>query len=172
MGNESAVRAEGCWDIKGQDLRQYYAGFTRRALPDGAIWRLSMACQYLPENHVGYKVWLTLVTGTDRFVPELQEWAIALGAAIAQMKPRRNKLARTYVPSYKPDWGRQAALDGVTQALYGEARTPPYTAQADRFGARYEAYRRIRDFVAGALMLAAGQFESELRLVHREALLS
>lgn len=169
MGNESAIpRPEHCWDIRGGDLRTYYAGFCRRALPDEAIWRLSRASSYLPKNHIGYQVWLTMVAGTERFLLELQEWAIALGAAVAAMKPRLGANARQYVPSYREDWGRQAAIDGAVLALYGERHVPPYTQQAERFGCRHSAYKRIRDFVAGAMLVAANQFETELALVYRE----
>lgn len=169
MGNESAIpRPEHCWDVKGPDLRQYYAGFCRRALPDEAIWRLSMASSYLPKEHIGYQAWLTMVAGTDRFLHDLQDWAVSVGGAIAAMKPRLKSNARAYVPSYGAEWGRQAAIDGAILALYGERVVPAYTAQADTFGCHHASYKRIRDFVAGAMLVAAQQFEAELRLVHRE----
>lgn len=169
MGNEAAVRAEGDWDIKGQDLRQYYAGFTRRALPDGAIWRLSLASSCLPTGHPGYMAWLTTVAGTERFVPELREWAIGLGETIAKMKPRLRLRSREYVPSYKPEWGRQASLDGLCIALFGEASVSSIRERAERFGCDREAYQRIRDFVAGALTLTIWQYEDALKWAHRVA---
>ncbi len=171
MSDGSAIpRPEHCWDIRGGDLRTYYAGFCRRALPDEAIWRLSLASSYLPKEHVGYRVWLTMVAGTDRFLHDLEDWAVSLGQAVAQMKPRLRSHARQYVPSYREDWGRQAAIDGATLALYGAAHVPGYVGQAERFGCHRDAYKRIRDFVAGAMLIAADQYETELRLVHRESL--
>lgn len=169
MGNESAIQIGGDWDIKSQDLRQYYAGFTRRALPEGAIWRLSLAQSCLPAGHIGYKAWLTVVAGTERFCPELQTWALGLAETIASMKPRLRKNAREYVPSYRKDWGERAALDGLIWAIFGDSKVEPVSAQAANFGCDREAYRRIRDFVAGAILLAIWQYEDALRWAHRVA---
>jgi len=169
MGNESSIQIGGDWDIKSQDLRQYYAGFTRRALPDGAIWRLSLAQSCLPDGHIGYKVWLTMVAGTDRFVPEIQEWAIGVGETIARMKPRLRKNAREYVPSYQDVWGKQASLDGCGMAILGPDRAPTVSSRASEFGCDWDAYDRVRGFVAGAMLLAQWQYEDALRWAHKVA---
>lgn len=87
MGKVEKIEV-GDYDVRGTDLRAYYASFTRRALPEGALWRLSLASSCLPERHPGYKAWLTMVSGTDRFCPDLQAWAVGLGATIARMKPK------------------------------------------------------------------------------------
>jgi hypothetical protein len=170
MNMESTKPAQtgGDWDVKGRDLRSYYAGFTRRALPEGALWRLSLASSVLPHGHPGYMAWLTTVSGTDRFCLPLQEWAVGLGATVAKMKPRLRLRSREYVPSYADEWGRQASLDGLCIALWGEC-VPAVVARADEFGCDRDAYRRIRDFVAGALILAAWQYEDALRWAHRVA---
>lgn len=169
MGNEAAITFTGCWDIKSQDLRQYYAGFTRRALPEGALWRLSLAQSCLPENHPGFMAWITTVAGTDRFCVPLQDWAVGLGATIAKMKPRLKQRRREFVPSYHHEWGRQAAIDGLTLALFGEAQTPSIRERAEAFGCDRDSYARIRAFVAGAIILACSQYEDALRWAHRVA---
>ena len=170
MGNESSIGFIAVNDVKAQDLRAYYAGFCRRALPEGALWRLSQASSYLPENHVGYKVWLTMVAGTERFVPDLQAWAVALAPTIAVMRPKRGKHAYPYVKRYRHEWGKQAALDGVALAIMGQDNVASARSRAKEFDCDRDAYARIRGFVAGALIIAASQYETELRLVHREAL--
>lgn len=169
MGNEATVRATGDWDIRGADLRAYYAGFARRVLPDGAIWRLSLAQSCLPAGHIGYRAWLTLVSGTERFVPEMQEWAIGLGQEIARMKPRLRTRAREYVPSYREDWGRQASLDGLGMAILGKDKAPSISSRATEFGCDWNAYQRIRDFVAGSVALGMWQYEDALRWAHKVA---
>lgn len=169
MSLEQAIQVQADYDIKGRDLRSYYAGFTRRALPDGAIWRLSLASSVLPQGHPGYMVWMTSVSGTERFTIELQDWAIGLGATVAAMKPKLRKRARMYVSSYEPEWGKQASLDGLCIALCGAGCVPATSAQAEAFGCDRDAYKRIRDFVAGALILAAWQYEDALRWAHRVA---
>lgn len=169
MGEAKAIEIQGDYDIRGQDLRTYYACFTRRALPEGALWRLSLASSVLPEEHIGYKFWLTLVSGTDRFCPELQDWAIGLGATVARMKPRLSRRAREYVISYDHAWGQRASLDGLASALFGADQVPSVRARADEFGCDRDAYKRIRDFVAGAFTLSAWQYEDALRWAHRIA---
>lgn len=163
------VVATGDWDVRGSDLRSYYASFTRRALPDGAIWRLSLASSCLPPEHPGYMAWLTTVSGTERFCPKLQQWAIGLGTTIAAMKPKLRMRARTYVASYDHAWGKQASLDGLSIALFGANAVPATLARAEEFGCDRDAYKRIRDFVAGAIVLAAWQYEDALRWAHRVA---
>lgn len=169
MTLQQAIEVQGDWDIRGTDLRSYYAGFTRRALPDGAIWRLSLASSVLPTGHPGYMAWLTMVSGTERFCVELQRWAIGLGETVAAMKPKLRRRARTFVSSYEPEWGQQASLDGLCMALWGEAALPAVSARADEYGCDRDAYKRIRDFVAGALILAAWQYEDSLRWAHKVA---
>lgn len=164
-----AINVQADYDIKSQDLRQYYASFTRRALPEGAIWRLSLASSCLPSGHPGYMTWMTMVAGTDRFVVELQDWAVGLGATIAQMKPRLRKRSRVYVSSYDHSWGKQASLDGLCIALFGVDKVPAVLARADEFKCDRDAYQRIRDFVAGALLLAQWQYEDSLRWAHKVA---
>ena len=146
------------WDVRGQDLDTYYASFGRRALPDGAIWRLSMASSSLPERHVGYQAWLTTVAGVRDFVPELQQWAVGLGATVARMKPR----GRKFVVEYDHAWGKQASLDGLKMGLFGNESVPGIRARADDFGCSWRSYQRIRDFVAASLALAIWQYRDAL----------
>ena len=165
----AAIEVQADYSVKGRDLRSYYAGFTRRALPDGAIWRLSLASSLLPDGHPGYMAWLTTVAGTERFVPQLQGWAVGLGETVARMKPRLRTRARTYVASYAPEWGQRASLDGLTMALFGADTAPAIAARADELGCDRDAYSRIRNFVAGAILLAAWQYEDALAWAHRVA---
>lgn len=159
----------GDYDLRGGDLRSYYAGFTRRSMPDGAIWRLSLASSCLPEGHPGYMAWLTVASGSDRFRPKLHDWAMGLAATVAVMKPRLKARRRTYVASYDHAWGRQAAADGLNLALYGGKHVPSLREQAEVLGCDREAYGRIRAFVAGAILLAISQYEDALKWAHRVA---
>lgn len=157
------------YDVRGSDLRSYYAGFTRRSLPEGALWRLSMASSLLPQDHPGFMAWMTVVSDTERFRSALYDWAIGLAETIAHMKPRLKARRREYVASYDESWGRQAAADGLNMAIYGLATVPAIAARAAEFGCDRDAYKRIREFVAGALLLTIWQFEDALRWSHRVA---
>lgn len=161
--------AVGDYDVKGRDLRQYYAIFTRRALPDGAIWRLALASTCLPGGHPGYMAWMTVISGTERFCPELQRWAVGLGSTVARMKPRIRKNAREFVPSYRHEWGRQASLDGLCMALFGRDKVPATLARAESLGCERASYARVRNFVAGAILLSMQQYEDALQWAHRVA---
>lgn len=168
---ESVVTAirENCVDVKGPDLRSYYACFTRRALPEGAIWRLALASSCLPSGHPGYMAWMTMVSGTERFTPLLHDWAVGLGATIARMKPRLKTRRREFVASYDHEWGRQASVDGLAMAILGAHNVPSLRERADTFNCDREAYQRIRDFVSGAILLASWQYEDALRWAHKVA---
>lgn len=164
-----AAQTVGDWDVRGADLRSYYAGFTRRSLPDGAIWRLSLASSALPHGHPGYMAWLTCVADTENFRTQLHDWAMGLAVTIAGMKPKLRLRARQYVPSYDHAWGSQAAADGLNIALYGVDYVPAILERSEEFGCDRDAYKRIRDFVAGAILLAIWQYEDALRWAHRVA---
>lgn len=169
MGNEAAITMVGDWDLKAPDIRQYYAGYARRALPEGALWRLSLATSCLPDHHPGFMAWITLVSGTDRFGEKLADWAVGLGETIARMKPKLKLRRRTFVASYDPAWGKQAALDGLIVALFGEAQATPINERAKQYGCDWHAYARLRAFVAGAILLSTSQFEDALVWTHKVA---
>lgn len=168
MGVAQAIEVQADYAIKGRDLRQYYAGFCRRALPEGAVWRLALAASCLPTEHPGYKVWMTKTAGTERFGPDLWDWAIGLGATVATMKPRLKTRRRTFVASYDHAWGRHASIDGLNLAIYGKTQAA-VSARAEQFGCDRDAYQRVRDFVAGALLLSEWQFEDALAWAHKVA---
>lgn len=155
----------GDYTAKGFDLRTYYAGFSRRALPPESLARLSWASSFLPPEHIGYKVWMAKTAGRRLFSAELEQWSIDLGRTIAKMKPRIRYRAKTFVPSYSDAWGVTASLDALELVLTGKA--PPVSRRVTEFDCDWGAYSRIRSFVAGALLLAERQYEDELLLVHR-----
>ena len=152
----------GDYTIRGRDLRQLYAAFGRRPLTDGAVWALSLADSTLMPGHIGYKAWITYVADIDCHGEELAEWARGLADCFATVKPLLTKRRRLLVASYDPRWGQQAGLDGLTLALYGASAVTPVQARATAFGCDRDAYRRIRDLVAGAALVQVAQFEDAL----------
>jgi len=152
----------GDYDLRGVDLQTYYASFGRRAMSDGAIWALAKAEMELPDHHIGFKAWITCVAGVESYCPELQRWAVGLAATIARMKPRLKKNARRFVDSYRPAWGRQAAIDGLMMAVFGPATVPSLRARGDELGCDRESYQRLRDFIAGAVVAQMHEYQAEL----------
>ena len=152
----------GDYDLRGSDLQTYYAQFGRRAMSDAAIWALAKAEMEMPANHIGFKAWITCVAGVESYCPELQRWAVGLAATVARMKPRLRKNARRFVVSYRPEWGRQAAIDGLSIALFGADTVPSIQSRATTLGCDWDAYQRLRDFVAGAVVMQMVEYQSEL----------
>lgn len=153
----------GCYDIRGRDLRQLYAGWGRMPISDEGIWCLSMATATLPENHIGFAAWITDVAGTNRYGPELMNWCRSLAETAATLKPLVNARRRLLVESYEKSWGDRAALDGLTLVFYGKGSVMGLRARAEQFGCRWEAYKKIRNLVAGAVVLQMQQYEDALK---------
>lgn len=148
------------WDI--DDLRGYYAAFGRRQLPESAHFTASVACSALPENHIGYDLWITWVAEVPFFERELIQWAEGLGELAATLKPKIGERHRTYVESYRPEWGRQASRDGLRMAIRGPNLVPGLESRATQLKCRWQAFKKVRNFVAGAALLQMQQFESQL----------
>ena len=152
----------GCYDVRGRDIRQLYAGFCRITLSDEAIWSLSLASSVLPENHIGFELWITEVAGVTCHDHKITAWCKGLAQAISQLSPLLGKRRRVLVESYRPEWGDKAALDGLQYALMGKDSVKGVRARADELGCGWEAYTRIRNLVAGSVILQMQQFEAEL----------
>lgn len=159
------VEVQADYAVKGRDLRQAFSGFARLPMSDAAIWSLSQACAELPPNHMGYAAWITEVAGADCHMPELIRWSKRLAFTAACLKPRMGVRRRRMVEGYTREWGDQAALDGLQLALTGSCTSGVW--QAERLGVHRDSYRRLRNFVAGALALQSQQFESELAIAVR-----
>lgn len=154
--------AQHSYDIRGRDLRQLYAGFGRLPLNDGAIWSLSLAQSTMPVEHIGYEAWITYVADVDCHGERLASWVKALARCMATVKPLLGKRRRLLVNSYETAWGDQAALDGLSLALYGPAHVRGHVQRADEFGCHRDAYKRIRDLIAGCVLMQLAQYEDAL----------
>lgn len=160
---EAREVSKGDWDIRGADIRQLFAAFGRIPLNDSAIWSLSLASSTMPPNHIGYQAWITMVADSDCHGESLADWVKSLARALATLRPVMGRKRRdVLVKSYRPEWGDQAALDGLQIALYGPGKVESYDARANAFGCRWQAYKRIRDLVAGVVTMQMAQYESAL----------
>ncbi len=146
-------------------MRQAFAGFSRVPMNDAAIWSLSQASAALPRHHIGYEAWITEIAGADTHMSRIVKWAKRLAWCAACLKPRLGVRRRKMIEGYRQDWGDQAALDGVQLALTGQCASAG--TQSEHFGIHRDGYRRLRNFVAGAIVLQSSQFESELAIAVR-----
>lgn len=80
----------------------------------------------------------------------LKEWAYmaALEFVCAKGSGQRK---RSMVESFRPDWGHQAARDGLAMVLWPHRlnEIPGINARGRQFGCGDQAYRRVRDEVQG-----------------------
>jgi hypothetical protein len=121
----------------------------------------------LPDGHVGYDLWITWVAEVPFFERSLIAWAEGLGELAATLKPRIGERRRTYVESYRPEWGQQASRDGLRMAILGPNFVPGLQTRATELGCRWQAYKKVRDFVAGAALMQMQQFEAQLNWATR-----
>jgi hypothetical protein len=153
---QTVTKAKDSADIQAE-LDERFAKFGLRPLTDADVWALSMAAMVMPDGNPGAEAYLAQVTGVPIFAHRLTIWGrvLAVGIAQAGYKARDGKRRRAYVESYDESWGRYAVADGLTLALYGYA--------ADAIGkSKDQGYRRIRDFVGGALVDSIAEFRMAL----------
>jgi hypothetical protein len=148
--------------VKGNDLRSYFAAFGRRAMPDAAIYTLAAANSVLPDGHVGFEAWMTDAAGVPFFAPKLKAWSVDLARTAATLRPLLGKRRVPLVKSWREDWGPQAARDGLCLALFGEGAVAGLESRAKQYRCRWQAYKRVRDLVAGCVLRQMDEFESAL----------
>jgi len=148
---------ENCYDLRGDDMDQRFARFGLRPLSDADVWALGMATMVMPDGNPGAEAYLAQVSGTTLFTERLTIWGrvVALGISRGGYKAPNGRRRRAYVECYDESWGRYAVADGLTLALYGKA--------ADAIGkSKDQGYRRVRDFVGGALVNSIAEFRIAL----------
>lgn len=160
MGNESSTaQTAGDYNEHPDAMDKRFARFGLRPLSDADVWALSMAAMVMPDGNPGAEGYLSQVSGTTLFSGRLTMWGrvVAIGIAHSLYKAPNGRRRRTYVEGYDSFWAEFAVADGLTLALYGKA--------SDELGygaANYQGYRRIRDFVGGALVNAIAEFRAAL----------
>ena len=151
------------FDIKGKDTRQAFASFGRKALPDNLHSVLALATYNMPENHIGGAMWLTTVSGCTVYADKIKQWSNEFAHAIANVTPIRKKFANKVplIPSYNATWGDWAALDGIVLAT-GFGERVPLLARSKQLNCQRDSYKKVRNFVAGALLLQMDEFEESI----------
>ena len=150
------------FDVKGKDMRQHFALFGRKNLGDEHQSILQLAKSTMPENHIGDKLWLTQVSGCTVYGDAIKDWAREFAHAIATCVPIRRIKSKTWlVASYNATWGDYAALDGIVIATgFGERISA--RSREKQFGCNRDAYVKVRNLVAGALLQQSSEFEEAM----------
>ena len=152
------IKDDVCFDIRGRDTAQRFASFPRKTLNQDLHSVLQYAKTLLPENHIGDKLWLTNVSGCSVYEAHIADWAREFAHAICTMKPLRKTRRYPLVSSYKPEWGNWAALDAcVIVTRLGERVS--INARCEQLGCKWDAYKKVRNLVASALLVQNSEFE-------------
>ena len=154
----------GCYDIRGRDVSQKYAKYATRNLGDDFQSIRNFARKLLPENHVGEKVWLTNVSGCSVYKNYIVDWSKEFAHAVSTLKPLRKTRRYPLVPSYDSAWGDWAAYDGFHHATgfvlaTGKNDRVSVLARCEQLGCKWDSYKKVRNFVASALLTQMAEFE-------------
>ena len=156
-------------DLKAKFLPQYLAQrvaiFARKNFGIDEHSLVQLATEFTKERygdgHVGDKLYICKVAGADKYIPHLQTWAVEFGEAISSCTLENKYYRKALIHSYKPTWGVQASLDGLAIVLDGKAQETP-RARAGALGCDNKVYKKLRNYVAGALLVQYDQFQAEL----------
>ena len=98
----------------------------------------------------------------EQAVKDLEAWCAGMAAECAVAINSRKRLR---IPSYKPEWGRQAGNDGAALAMWGDRirdLLPGVNKRAERYGCRDEAYLRVREHVQIEADDLIGRFKRDM----------
>ena len=95
---------------------------------------------------------------------KMKEWGYLQAVEFVGAKGSGQR-KRSMVESYRADWGRQAARDGIARVLWPWLEHPGRNVQAARFGVGHQAYQRVRDEVMGRTLEAFVGFLFDLRCI-------
>jgi hypothetical protein len=129
------------------DAAQRTAAYWWGVQDDDVAWWLGL-CKLVNEP-IAQSLYLAAVTEDTRQSRGLKEWgyraAVEYAGSVSSGQRRRS-----LVEAYRPDWGHQAARDGLYMALWPHLRddVPGIGKRCDQFGCGKQAYQRVRDEVS------------------------
>ena len=133
------------------DAAQRTAAYWWGAQDEEVPWWLGL-CKMVntPEAQ---SLYIASVAEDLRHARGLKEWAYRVAVEYAGSRGSGQR-RRSIVEAYRPEWGHQAARDGLAMALWPDLRgeIPGRDARCEQFGCGHTPYQRIRDEV----MRAAG----------------
>lgn len=146
------------------DTDTIFAKFTRVTLSDYEVCSLSLASMVSNSHVPAAGIYLTYVSHCDCFVSDIKEFCLGVARQLAdgKYKARDGKYRRSYVEGYKESWGKTAVADAMTIAFLGKEHCPGEIERCVSLGVGRQAYRRIRDFLAGLLKIVIDDYRMAL----------
>lgn len=113
---------------------------------------------------VAQAVYMARIADDTSQFRQLKEWGYRQAVEFVGARGSGQR-RRSMVESYRPDWGHQAARDGLARVIWPWAEHPGRNVQAARFGVGHQAYQRVRDEVMGQALAAFVGYMFDLRCV-------
>lgn len=128
------------------DAGQRTAAYWWGAQDDEVPWWLGL-CK-LVNDPVSQSLYIAHVADDARHARGLKDWAYGVAAEYAASRGAGVR-RRAVVEAYRPEWGRQAARDGLAAALWPKLadEIPGRNKRCDELGCGHQAYQRVRDEV-------------------------
>ena len=139
---------------------QIFAKFGRRTLSDFEVCTLSMASMVCNRDVPFDGIYLTYVSQCDGYVSEVKDFCLGVAAQLAsgKYKGKNGKRSRLYIEKYSESWGTHAVADAMTMVFIGVGQCPGENERAALLGVGHQAYRRVRDFIAGMLQICITEY--------------
>ena len=153
MGLESTRAAQTVASLAGlyerpdePDAKQRTAGYWWGSQDEDVGWWLSL-CKMVNADPA-QSLYIAHVAEDWRVARRLKEWAYTAAVEYAGSRGSGQR-RRSQVEAYRPDWGHQAARDGLAMALWPELSgdVPGIGKRAELFGCGKQGYQRVRDEV-------------------------
>jgi hypothetical protein len=153
-------------DDRFDTLAKRVAAFWWGVTDEEVAWAMVLANMVAPEP-IANRLYLMHATEDLRYARSVKEWAYRIAVEFVGQKGSGQR-RRSLVESYRPDWGHQAARDGVSMALWPHLSdgVPGIRGRALHFKCGQQAYQRVRDEV----MRQAGDLIAGYRLDLAECL--
>lgn len=124
------------------------------------------AANLIAPSRIAQMLYLARVADDPSKNRQIKEWAYQTAAEFVGSKGSGQR-RRSIVESYRLDWGRQAARDGVARALWPEMvdEMPGRDARCKQFNVGHQAYQRVRDHVMREALDLFVAFRADLECI-------
>lgn len=128
------------------DADQRTAAYWWGAQDEDVAWWLGLCKMVNPDP--AQNLYLAHVAEDVRIAHGLKEWAYRKAVEYAGSKGTGQR-QRSLVEAYRPEWGHQAARDGLAIALWPDLRdmVPGIGKRCDALGCGKQGFQRVRDEV-------------------------
>lgn len=112
----------------------------------------SLTRRDIGQDFPGWMLYRKVLTGTSIFDDELDEWACNAAHALASAKQENGRRYIWQSVTARPGWVTQAAWDALDRVVNG-VFPAPLEVRAKRYGVSAPTYRKVRNVIAGGMLL-------------------